>query len=257
MGLEVATPAFVLHTRPYAESDRIVTFLTCDQGKLTGIAKGAKNSRRRFGGTLEPFHEVRMVFQERSGTELVFLVRCELVQSHGSFTRDLDRYASGSYLLELTDKMIFGPEPGSSIFRLLQEAIQALDDGAPADPVLRAFELHLLATSGYAPALNVCRGCGATAGPESTVFLTVDRGGLVCRACVRPGERVRPVAGTTAIALAGLARGAIADALSADAAILAEAAIVSSQLIDAVIPSRLRSREFLQRTRVDSAGPLR
>ena len=257
MGLEVAAPAFVLHSRAYAESDRIVTFLTADHGKLTGIAKGAKNSRRRFGGTLEPFHLVRIVYQERPGTDLTFLVRSELLHLHRSFTSDLDRYAAGSYLLELTDKTVFGPEPGGAIFRLLRDALVALEAGVPIDPVLRAFELHLLAASGYAPALDLCRGCGVAAVPESTVFLTVDRGGLVCRACVRPGERVRPVAGATAAALARLAEAPITAAVTADPAVLSEAAIVAGQLIDAVIPSRLRSREFLQRTRVDSAGLVR
>lgn len=256
MSIELSSPAFVLHARSYGESDRIVTVLTADHGKLTGIAKGAKNSRKRFGGTLEPFHQIRAVYQQRPGTDLVFLVRCELMQAHRRFTSDLDRYAAGSYLLELTDKMVFGPEPGGAIFRLLQDAVTALHDGAPADPVLRAFELHLLAASGYAPALDVCRGCGSVATTEA-VFLHVERGGLVCRRCVRPGDRVRPVAGSTAAALARLADEPIAAALATDPATLAEAGIVSSQLIDAVMPSRLRSREFLLRTRVDSAGPVR
>jgi DNA repair protein RecO (recombination protein O) len=257
VGFEVAAPAFVLHTRAYAESDRIVTFLTATNGKHTGIAKGAKNSRRRFGGTLEPFHLVRIVYQERPGSDLTFLVRCELLHAHRSFTTDLDRYAAGSYLLELTDKTVFGPEPGGAIFQLLHDALTALDAPLPIDPVLRAFELHLLAASGYAPALDLCRACGTPALPDSTVFLTVERGGLVCRQCVRPGERVRPVAGATATALARLAEAPIREAVTADPTILSEAAIVAGQLIDAVVPSRLRSREFLQRTRVDSSGPVR
>src|SRR6202030_1142492 len=48
MAAEEATPAIVLRTRDYMESDRIVTLLTEQAGKLGGIAKGAKASRRRF-----------------------------------------------------------------------------------------------------------------------------------------------------------------------------------------------------------------
>ena len=48
MAAEEATPAIVLRTRDYSESDRIVTLLTATAGKLGGIAKGAKASRRRF-----------------------------------------------------------------------------------------------------------------------------------------------------------------------------------------------------------------
>ncbi len=98
MHQEIATSAFVLHARPYGESDRIVTFIT-EQGKVTGIAKGAKNSRRRFAGTLEPFVHVRVVFRQRSASDLVFLLRCELLAALRAFTRDLDRFAAGSYVL--------------------------------------------------------------------------------------------------------------------------------------------------------------
>ena len=51
MPVEESTPAIVLRTRDYAEADRIVTLLTRDVGKLSGIAKGAKASRRRFERT--------------------------------------------------------------------------------------------------------------------------------------------------------------------------------------------------------------
>ena len=48
MAAEERTPAIVLRARDYSESDRIVTLLTRDMGKLSGIARGAKASRRRF-----------------------------------------------------------------------------------------------------------------------------------------------------------------------------------------------------------------
>jgi DNA repair protein RecO (recombination protein O) len=55
MPAEESTPAIVLRARDYADSDRIVTLLTRDAGKLSGIAKGAKASRHRFERKLEPF----------------------------------------------------------------------------------------------------------------------------------------------------------------------------------------------------------
>src|SRR5439155_1113679 len=76
---EFATPALVLRTRPYGESDRIVTLITEQHGKVSGIAKGAKNSRRRFAGTLEPFVHIQAVFRQRTTSDLAFLLRCELL----------------------------------------------------------------------------------------------------------------------------------------------------------------------------------
>src|ERR1700756_3888015 len=109
---EFSTSALVLRTRPFGESDRIVTLITEQHGKLTGIAKGAKNSRRRFAGTLEPFVRIRVVFRQRPTSDLAFLLRCELIEVLRQFTRDLDRFAAGSYVLELTDRMVLGRESG-------------------------------------------------------------------------------------------------------------------------------------------------
>src|SRR5437016_5754381 len=201
---ELATSALVLRTRPYGESDRIVTLITEQHGKVTGIAKGAKNSRRRFAGTLEPFVLIRAVFRQRTTSDLVFLLRCEL------------------------------------------------------EGTLRAFELHLLAASGYAPALDRCRACGRAAEREDPRYLTLERGGLVCRRCVRVDEPVRPVAAATARELARLARSPLADAAAGiDAAILREAAAVTAQLIAAVTSGPVHSLGLLERTRVDSPASAR
>jgi len=254
---ELATSALVLRTRPYGESDRIVTLITEQHGKVTGIAKGAKNSRRRFAGTLEPFVLIRAVFRQRATSDLVFLLRCELVGTLRAFTRDLDLFAAGSYVLELTDRMVFGRESGREIYGLGLDALTLLDAGAPTDAVLRAFELHLLAASGYAPALDRCRACGRAADGEDPRYLALERGGLVCRRCVRAGEPVRPVAAATARELARLARSPLAAAAGTDAAILREAAAVTAQLIAAVTSGPVYSLGLLERTRVDSPAGVR
>ena len=44
------TDALILRTYKLGESDRIVVFLTRDRGKKRGVAKNARQSRRRFGG---------------------------------------------------------------------------------------------------------------------------------------------------------------------------------------------------------------
>jgi DNA repair protein RecO (recombination protein O) len=254
---EIATAAFILRTRPYGESDRIATFITEHHGKLTGIAKGAKNSRRRFAGTLEPFVQVRAVFRQRSSSELVFLVRCELLRALRGLTRDLDRFAAGSCVLELTDRMVFGREPGREVYRLVENALVLLDQGAPCDPILCAFELHLLTASGYAPAFDRCRECGRAA-EGGSCYLVLERGGLLCRGCVPPGEAARPVAGATARELARLAADPLAAAARRPAApTLAEAAVVAEQLLGRVTAGPLRTRGFITRTRVDSSGGVR
>jgi len=248
---EISTHAFVVRTRPHGESDRLVTFITEEHGKLTGIAKGARNSRRRFAGTLEPFVHVRAVFQVRPHSDLVFLHRSELVAALWTFTTDLARYVAGSYVLELADRMVLGRESGGDVYRLVREALEDIDRGGASDAVLGVYELRLLAASGYEPSLDACRRCGRRADGTTSLYLVPERGGFLCRPCVPPGEIVRPVMGATARGLAALAAITFEEARRGDAP-TAEMRAVTEALLAAVTNGPLRSRAFLSLGRVDS-----
>ena len=183
----------MLHARPFGESDRIVTFLTESQGKLTGIAKGAKNSRRRFAATLEPFVHVRVVFRQKPTTDLAFLLRCELLEALRGFTRDLDRFAAGSYVLELTDRMVLGRETGRRRVPAGRATLGLLDDGARAmDPLLRAFELHLLAARDMDPRSIAAAGATPPLSPPRRPISPSDAGASsAASACVRASRCAR------------------------------------------------------------------
>src|SRR5262245_31804108 len=95
--IEERTPAIILRSRVYGESDKIVTFLTRNWGKVTGIAKGAKRSRRRFVNVLESFTHVELRFRPSRGEELAFIFGCELLQNFREPSRDLQRFAIANY----------------------------------------------------------------------------------------------------------------------------------------------------------------
>src|SRR6185437_8424234 len=73
--------ALILRTYKLGESDRIVVFLTRDRGKKRGVAKNARQSRRRFGGGLEPMTCGRVGYVERERRDLVRLDYVEPIRS--------------------------------------------------------------------------------------------------------------------------------------------------------------------------------
>src|SRR5215813_2913996 len=73
--------ALILRTYKLGESDRIVVFLTRDRGKKRGVAKNARQSRRRFGGALEPLTLGRVGYVERERRELVHVQYVEPLRS--------------------------------------------------------------------------------------------------------------------------------------------------------------------------------
>ena len=85
---ERQTPAIVLTVREYGEADLMVNFLSPEYGALTGIAKHARKSRRRFAHCLEPLSRVMFFLSPRAGRDLEFLQKGELVQSFPALRRD-------------------------------------------------------------------------------------------------------------------------------------------------------------------------
>ena len=60
-GRSVTTEAVVLRSLRFAEADRILHLYTADRGRVGAIAKGARKTRSRFGGRLEPLSHVELV----------------------------------------------------------------------------------------------------------------------------------------------------------------------------------------------------
>jgi DNA repair protein RecO (recombination protein O) len=177
------TPAIVLQIRDYGEADRLVNFLTPDGGRLTGIAKHAKKSRRRFANCLEPLNRVVFHLSPKPRGDLEFLQQAELVNSFSNLRRNLRRLAAAAVLAELAGELSTPPETTEAIFKTLNLALEHLDAGADPDSLLPPFLLHLLQLGGYGPRWESCRVCGRE--PSPPLVFSIPQGGVVCAGCSR------------------------------------------------------------------------
>ena len=141
------TDALILRTYKLGESDRIVVFLTRDRGKKRGVAKNARQSRRRFGGALEPLTAGRVQYTERERRDLVFL---HFVEPLRSPLAAADREALGyvGYFAELIDEWAQEADPNEPLFRLGCSMVEAMAAGVPVEPLARYFEYWLLRLQG-------------------------------------------------------------------------------------------------------------
>src|SRR3954447_25971568 len=109
--------ALILRTYKLGESDRIVVFLTRDRGKKRGVAKNAGQSRRRFGGALEPLTCGRVGYVERERRDVVRLDYVEAVRSPLS-APDGAALGYASYFAEMIDEWAQEADPNEPLFRL-------------------------------------------------------------------------------------------------------------------------------------------
>src|SRR5262245_10936879 len=139
--------ALILRTYKLGESDRIVVFLTRDRGKKRGVAKNARQSRRRFGGALEPLTCGRVGYMERERRELVSVQYVEPVRSPLA-AADRDALGYVEYFAELLDEWAPEADPNETLFRLGASMVDAIAKGVPIEPLARYFEYWLLRLQG-------------------------------------------------------------------------------------------------------------
>jgi DNA repair protein RecO (recombination protein O) len=145
------TDALILRTYKLGESDRLVVFLTRDRGKKRGVARNARQSRRRFGGALEPMTWGRVGYVERERRDLVGLRYVEPVRSPlAAADGDALRYVG--YFAELIDEWSPENDPNEMLFRLGASVVEALAADVPVERLARYFEYWLLRLQGvYEP----------------------------------------------------------------------------------------------------------
>ncbi|HEY7288342.1 MAG TPA: DNA repair protein RecO [Vicinamibacterales bacterium] len=141
------TDALILRTYKLGESDRIVVFLTRDRGKKRGVARNARQSRRRFGGALEPLTHGRVGYVERERRDLVHVQYVEPIRSPLA-APDVEALGYVSYFAELIDEWAQESDPSEPMFRLGASMVDALARGVPVEPLARYFEYWLLRLQG-------------------------------------------------------------------------------------------------------------
>ncbi|MBW2720652.1 MAG: DNA repair protein RecO [Deltaproteobacteria bacterium] len=149
--------AIILRTRDYSESDRLITFFSRNQGQLTGIAKGARRSKKRFVHTLEPCSHVAVTYVDRPTSGLVRLDASELKNAFIALRSDIARLGYASLSCEIVLEMSPERQANAALFALL---------------------LHL---SGYGPNLQGCVLCGRQLRAGGNWFFSILQGGLVCK----------------------------------------------------------------------------
>ncbi len=175
--------AVVLHVRDHGESDKIVTCYCPLIGKLTGIAKGAKRSKKRFLNKLEIFSLLEIHFTTGDRSSLVRIDQADLLAPFANLRAHYDRYGAATLLCELLLHWTRENDGEEELFRLLVWAMESLNQGAAIRQTVILFQIKLLDLLGYRPHLSGCIGCGRENNTRDPYRFSSSRGGLLCGRC--------------------------------------------------------------------------
>jgi DNA repair protein RecO (recombination protein O) len=181
--MERTVNAIVLRRRDSGESDRRLTLLTEEHGKLEAVAKGARKAASRLAGISDPLSVAIMTLAE--GKRNRFVTQAQPLSSFRGLRTDFERLSFALALVELYAATIPHEQPFPEAHALLVQSLKALETHDKPLVALVWAEVQLLAISGFMPQLEECVITGervSTAEP----FLSPRAGGFVCEVAAIP-----------------------------------------------------------------------
>jgi DNA repair protein RecO (recombination protein O) len=211
------TEALALRAFDYGESSQILHLLTREQGRVHGIAKGARRLNGAFHGGVDALHlGEALVYPRRPGAELRTLGGFATATHFPRLRDSIPRFHAASHVLALLLAFTREEEPVPDVFDLAVSALRILElaDDAQAQAIALAVEAMLLRHAGFFPDLQRCVSCERPAKNVNTTRLSALRGGLLCRNCASQDAQAVTVTGDVVVALGKLGDGPLAAAMS-------------------------------------------
>jgi len=177
--MHMVVHALVLREVNYKESDKVLTVLTRENGKMTLSARGCRKKGSMIAAASQLLVWSEMTLYEYQGRWAVKEANTE--REFAGVRQDLEKLALGCYFAEMAEVLTVEDVPAPELLSVLLNSLHALDklDKPPA-LVKAAFELKVMCLAGYEPIIDACAICGAD--PEQPQ-LHLFEGVLHCADC--------------------------------------------------------------------------
>ena len=161
------------------ESDRIITVLCAEYGKISILAKGARKTGSKFMSSTSLY--CYAVFTVQKEEKLSFLREAELIDSFFNLRCSLPSMSLAGYACAVCDDVATEDEAGF-LLRLLLNTLFVLSEGKKDRRLVKAsFEMTVSCICGFTPDLSFCGVCGGGISGES--YLDVMNGTVICSEC--------------------------------------------------------------------------
>jgi len=173
--------ALILRNLRMGDTSRVVTVLSREVGRFGAIAKGARDPKSRFGGSLEILSVSSLIVYFKSGRDLQLISDGTLECENRGLLRSSERYHHGCAVLEFLDRLLEEEAPVPEIYDLAVKVLALMEETPEGrlPYVQRAFQLRTAGWLGYTPRLDGCLVCGGS----GVRYFGAAEGGLLCGRC--------------------------------------------------------------------------
>lgn len=180
------TRALLLKRVEYGDADLVLTLFTEKLGRVSALARSARRSQRRFGGSLEPLHTLEVRLEDRPRNELSLLREARIVRARPAIVSSLERMKVAGRALGWVRSAAPAHTPEPELWAVIEALLDELGEKTDAiepDRALAAFGLGMLNALGWGLDFERCVRCGKPCPPDAPALVDPARGGLVCRSC--------------------------------------------------------------------------
>lgn len=176
----IVTNGLVLRHSEYRDSDRMLTLLTPEMGKVDAIARGCRKNKSPLLGASELFAAGEYTIMPVHGRYTV--VEGNVTESYYPLRSDLDKLTHASYVLGMLSIVAQSDMPAQELFALSLVTLAHLAYSDLPEPLVTfAFEMHLMRILGQSPSMAQCVRCGREVSGECR--FDANMGGVLCPAC--------------------------------------------------------------------------
>ncbi len=175
------TQGIILKQVKMLDGKRILSIFTPDLGKISVSSSVNERTKSKSALPLRPFTLGKYTLYKKSG--FYYLNRAETYKSFFPIGEDVNKYLNASFALEYTEKLLPCDTPAASIFDLLCDFLDLMQQrNREQGTLLLAYIIKTFRAAGVMPILDSCADCG-TVDFKNGISFSVDSGGIVCKNC--------------------------------------------------------------------------
>ena len=174
----INTEAIILKSIKYSDSSKILSIFTRDFGRLSVIAKGARQTKSKFGAALEPMSVSNVCFYKKANRDLHTLSSADIVMNSNNINDSLEHLGCGLLILESIIQTIVENEINITLFDLLKSTLAELNNKKDNPfSLFTAFEINLIHNLGFS--MNFDYNMSNNMNKKSHYYFSLENGNII------------------------------------------------------------------------------
>jgi len=174
------TRGLVLREYEAGESDKRLSVLCKDYGRIMIYARGARKPKSKFLAASQLLTYADFIIAD--GRQFYSMAQAEVIENFYPIRQDYQLLCHAAYLLEICEKAVPAGTPCDELLRLLLKSLQhiSMQNISPKQAAI-VFLFRFFLFYGLAPEMDCCAVCGGSI-EKSNIFCEE---GMICKNCIK------------------------------------------------------------------------